>query len=104
MKIRWIKLRSNGEIDKSVSERDIPAVGDGIFLDDAGYKVVGVANTPHLDCAAHVCQSRFIAAISGSVGEPPFLINRFTAASQRAAVQAISPVRRFAIERSWRAL
>jgi len=53
-KIRWIKLRSNGEIEESVSERDIPTVGDGIFLDDVGYKVVGVASTPHLDCAAHV--------------------------------------------------
>jgi len=54
MKIRWIKLRSTGEIEKSISERDVPSIGDGVYLDGIGYEVKGIINTPHLDCSAHV--------------------------------------------------
>lgn len=54
MKICWIKLCATGEIAKSVTDRDVPSVGDGIYLDEIGYEVKGIVNTPHLDCPVHV--------------------------------------------------
>ena len=54
MKIRWIKLRQNGEIEKAVTDRDVPSVGDGVYLDEIGYEVKGIVNTPHLECPVHV--------------------------------------------------
>lgn len=54
MKIRWIKLRLNGEIEKAVTDRDVPSVGDGVYLDEIGYEVKGIVNTPHLECSVHV--------------------------------------------------
>jgi hypothetical protein len=54
MKILWIKLMSDGEIKKTVSQRSVPSVGDGIRLDEIGYKVIGVVETPHLEYKVHV--------------------------------------------------
>jgi len=54
MKIRWIKLRLNGEIEKAVTDRVVPSVGDGVYLDEIGYEVKGIGNTPHLECPVHV--------------------------------------------------
>lgn len=54
MKIRWIKLRLNGEIEKAVTDRVVPSVGDGVYLDEIGYEVKGIVNTPHLECPVHV--------------------------------------------------
>ena len=54
MKIRWIKLRLNGGIEKAVTDQDVPSVGDGVYLDEIGYEVKGIVNTPHLECPVHV--------------------------------------------------
>lgn len=54
MKIRWVKLRMTGEIEKSVTERDVPSVGDGVYVDEIGYEVKCIVNTPHLDCPVHI--------------------------------------------------
>lgn len=54
MKILWIKLRSNGEIENEVADQNVPSVGDGVFLAEIGYEVKGIVNTPHLECPVHV--------------------------------------------------
>ena len=55
MKMKFIVLRKNGEID--YSEQDLekePVRGDGIFIGGVGCEIRGYAHTPHLDHKYHV--------------------------------------------------
>jgi hypothetical protein len=57
MRIVWIKLRLDGQIEREhgeMEERQIPSMGDGVLLGDVGYEVVGRAKTPHLDDQYHI--------------------------------------------------
>ena len=54
MKIKWIKLLNNGLIEMAEDNlEEIPCSGDGVFVDDVGYRVRGHVSTPQLEHKHH---------------------------------------------------